>query len=91
MKNIKGIRVEVWDAITRKRLGCGTCVGNATVYFWTMPDGSIRSLKNAEKKPPKRMRPEGTKLIRYNKNMKIRLDNGRIVYGCQIWWKLIVR
>lgn len=82
-----GMRVEVWSGDRNEYLGEGEFVGFVDVYLLRMPDGSIMSSENAEEKP------EGTGIENYAErvegNPKIRLDSGRIVYGCQVWWKQI--
>jgi hypothetical protein len=78
------MRVKVWNGDQSEYLGEGTFVGYATVYFIANLDGSITSCDNAEKKP------EGIpeeRIIESGNNPKIKLDNGRIVYGCQVWWQ----
>lgn len=82
-------RVRVHDGSGEKLLGEGTYVGDVAVYFIHMPDGSLRSLSNAEEEPPPEMVPEGAEVISSTDNPKIVLDNGRTVYGCQVWWEPI--
>lgn len=86
----EGIRVRAWSGDGTVELGDGTLVGYVTVYFWRMPDGSLRSQHNAEEVPPpelvERMTLKGGVLIPYPGNPRIELDSGDVVYGCQVWW-----
>ena len=84
-----GMRVRVHDGSGEKLLGDGTYEGNVKVYFVSMPDGSLQSLKDAEQEPPPEMVPEGAEVICSEDNPKIRLDSGEVVYGCQVWWSEI--
>lgn len=68
-------------------LGEGEYVGDVPVSFMAMPDGSIRSLANAEVKPEPQDIPPGAKLVSAGNNPKIVLDSGRTVCGCQVWWQ----
>ena len=54
-----------------------------------MPDGNLQSLHNAEEEPPPDMVPEGAEVHCTEDNPKIRLDSGRVVYGCQVYWEPI--
>lgn len=83
-----GDRVEVFDGDGSEFLGYGEYVGNVSVYVIVMPDGSIKSLKNAEQKPSdEEVTNLGGELLEVENNPKIVLDNGRVVYGCQVWWQ----
>lgn len=76
-------KVKVWNGDQSEYLGEGTYVGEVTVYFVRTDDG-IQSASNAEE------RPQGVsedQIIESPDNPKIVLDNGRTVYGCQVWWK----
>lgn len=64
----------------------GRYVGDVTVYFIAMPDGSLRSNHNAEEPPPENIIPKGTRVVKSESNPKIILDSGDTVYGCQVWW-----
>lgn len=81
----KGKRVLVHDGSGVNVLGYGTYVGDSKVWAIQMPNGSLQSCKNAEMKPQDI--PPGGKLIQTDHNPKIILDNGQIVYGCQVWWE----
>lgn len=83
------LRVKVFNGDQSEDLGEGTYLGEVTVYFIHMPDGSLRSLHEAEKKPSEDLIPEGAELIEAPGNPKIRLDSGDVVYGCQVWWEPI--
>jgi len=79
-----GQRVEVWDGSKENYLGKGTIIGRATVYFIVTDEGILRSLPNAE------IKPEGVPeeaIIKSEDNPKFVLDDGKTVYGCQVWWK----
>lgn len=78
-------RVEVWNGDRSAFLGKGMLVGQVTVYFLRMDDGSIQSLENAEEEPE--YVPYGASLEKSENNPKIVLDNGKVVYGCQVWFK----
>jgi hypothetical protein len=80
------MRVNVWNGDKSEFLGQGDYLKDVRVYFIEMPDGSLRSLTNAEERPTQNMMPPGAKLIATDGNPKIRLDNGKVVYGCQVWW-----
>ncbi len=88
-KHQAGMRVRVHDGSGEKLLGEGTYEGDVSVYFIVMPDGSLRSLSNAEEEPPPEMVPEGGEVVKTDDNPKIRLDTGEVVYGCQVWWEPI--
>jgi hypothetical protein len=85
-------KVKVWNGDRSEYLGEGTYVGDVPVFFIGMPDGSIRSLANAEEKPPEEVIAEmGGELIEAGENPKIVMDKevepGRnVMYGCQVWW-----
>ena len=72
-----GIRVVVYDGTGEKLLGYGTYEGDVTVYV-TWADGAILTEQDPTKARPGAQRVEG--------NPRIRMDDGRIVYGCQVWW-----
>lgn len=82
-----GTRVKVHSGDGQKFLGEGKYVGDVTVWFMRMPDGSLRSLKDAEKKPLRHETPPGAMLLESPDNPKIVLDSGDVVYGCQVWWE----
>lgn len=81
------MRVKVWNGDHSEYLGEGEYVGDVTVYIIQMPDGSLRSVQNAEEKPPPEMIPPGAYLRETSGNPKIKLDKGETVYGCQVWWE----
>ncbi len=81
------MKVEVFDGAGENFLGFGNLVGNATVYVIVKPDGSIISSQNAEERPSDELIAEHNgELITIGDNPKIILDDGRVVYGCQVWW-----
>ena len=60
----------------------GTLLGYVTVYAtYREEDGALVSLTDAEEELP-----DGVGFPIYD-NPKIELDSGRIVYGCQVWWR----
>lgn len=81
-------RVKVMNGDQTVDLGLGTYVGEVPVYFIEMPDGSLRSLENAEIRPSDEdAKALGGKVCEAGRNPKIVLDkDGTVVYGCQIWW-----
>lgn len=85
------MNVLVWDGSGEKLLGRGELLGYVTVHFWRFPDGSIRSQPNAEEPPTEEfmevMQKLDGELIEIDGNPKIQLEDGRIVYGCQVWWQ----
>ncbi len=82
------MKVEVFDGAGEDFLGFGSLVGKATVYAIAKPDGSIVSCKNAEERPSDEVIAEhGGELITIKDNPKIVLDDGRVVYDCQVWWR----
>lgn len=86
----KGVQVHVMSGDQQVDLGEGTYVGDVPVYFFQMPDGSLRSASNAEERPPEEAIPPGAEVVRSRANPKIVLDTGKTVYGCQVWWELVI-
>lgn len=81
-------RVRVWNGDQSEYLGEGDYVGEATVYFIRSDDGTmISSQEDAETEPDPATLPEGARVMCSENNPKIKLDNGQIVYGCQVWWE----
>jgi hypothetical protein len=87
MDRQKGMRVRVWNGDQSEYLGEGNYLGEVTVYYIVMPDGSLRSCSNAEEQPPQEMIPPGATVQAAPGNPKIVLDSGEVVYGCQVWWE----
>lgn len=85
----KGKRVKVWNGDQSEFLGEGNYVGDVTIYAIQMPNGSLQSNSNAEIEPSPESVPEGGVVRKLPNNPKIILDNGRTVYGCQVWWDVI--
>ena len=80
--------VEVFDGTGKQLLGFGKLVKHVTVYAIVKPDGSIVSLQNAEERPPDELIAEHNgELLVTEDNPKIVLDDGRVVHGCQVWWR----
>jgi hypothetical protein len=84
-----GKRVRVYSGDGKRKLGEGVYVGSVPVYSILMPDGSLRSMRNAEQRPPDSAVPFGGKVVESPRSPKIKLDSGRIVYGCQVWWETV--
>lgn len=82
-------RVRVMDGSAEQTIGEGTCVGNVTTYVIRNKDGSISSLPNAEEKPEHSAIPKGCFVHELEDNPKIVMDDGKVVYGCQVWWEPI--
>lgn len=80
-------RVRVWNGDQTEYLGEGNYVGEATVYFIRMPDGSIQSNHEAEIEPDPANVPDGCSVVSSEGNPKFILDSGDTVYGCQVWWE----
>jgi hypothetical protein len=79
-------RVSVRDGSGQKELGLGTYVGDEMVWVAVGPGGEqLLSSKDATV-PPTDV-PDGYELQRLGKNPKIQMDNGDVVYGCQVWWE----
>ena len=76
------MRVDVWNGDKSIYLGKGHYDEDVTVYFFKK-DGGISSNTNAEEKPIGVPEEDITEV---EANPKIVLDNGRTVYGCQVWW-----
>lgn len=82
------MKVQVFAGAGEDFLGFGNLVGTVTVYAIAKPDGSIVSFQNAEERPSEEAIAEhGGKLITIEDNPKIILDDGCVVYGCQVWWR----
>lgn len=88
-----GTRVRVFSGDGSQDLGEGTIVGFPTVHFFRMPDGSLRSERDCEREPTMGMLKEelakGAAYCMVEGNPKIVLLTGKVVYGCQVWWKAI--
>lgn len=82
------MRVKVYNGDKSRLLGFGNYTDNVPVYVMVMPDGSLRSLGNAEQKPDEL--PEGAMLKKIPNNPKIVMDDGSVKYGCQVWWERVV-
>jgi len=81
------IRVKVHSGNGQEYLGEGWYVGDVTVYFIRHPDGHLTSNENAEVPPSAESLPEGSEIVRSENNPKIRMMDGTIMYGCQVWWE----
>ena len=93
MTEDKNLRVRVISGNGKEDLGLGYMVGWVNVYFWRSPGGSLlSSSENAEGKPSdelvKEMYDAGADLQEMH-NPKIVLDNGKIIYGCQCYWRKV--
>ncbi len=82
------MKVQVFEGEGGDFLGFGDLVSNVTVYAIAKPDGSMVSLQNAEEQPfDDVVAAHGGELLIIEDNPKIVLDSGRVVYGCQVWWR----
>ena len=80
-------RVRVFDGAGEKLLGLGTLVGTVTTYGLVSPNqDQIISSENPEDKLPE-ISESGWTLVAMSNNPKIVLDDGKVVYGCQVWWE----
>ena len=79
----EGLRVEVFDGSGKEFLSFGTMIGFVDVYIVRHENG-LYSAHDAETKPEGF--PEEV-IQKIESNPKIQLDDGRIVYGCQVYWK----
>lgn len=70
-----GQRVKVFDGSGVKDLGYGIFEGYSTVYVKPIRGGIL----NSGEQPMEGYFPVPN-------NPRIRLDNGQVVYGCQVWW-----
>lgn len=80
------MRVKVMSGDGTKLVGYGNYSEDVTTYVAVMPDGSLRSNSNAEV-PLDVSQVPGAVLRKIDHNPKIVLDDGRVVYGCQVWWE----
>jgi len=86
-----GTRVRVKDGHGKEDLGLGTYLGEADVVVAQTLDGSILTSDDPEHKAPHLADlPAGSQIVHVKNNPKIRLDDGRIVYGCQVWWEAVI-
>jgi hypothetical protein len=86
---MNGTRVRVHSGDGSTLLGDGWYVGDVDVFFIRHSDGHLTSAHDAEKPPPLEEIPTGAQLVKSENNPKIKLDNGDVVYGCQVWWEPI--
>jgi hypothetical protein len=92
------MRVIVWNGDRSELLGEGVFESSVTVYFGqkktSLPNGDVNlelvSLADAEKKPTPEELGEGVDVLTISDCPKIVLDNGKVVYGCQVWWEPVV-
>ena len=67
----------------------GKWVANVTVYAIHTREGDLVSNINAETRPtPEEARKLKGTIHEIEDNAKIVLENGTVVYGCQVWWKV---
>lgn len=85
------MRVEVWNGSGDCILGEGEYNEDVTVHYFVGPDGVLHSRPDAELEPtPEEIEAAteaGWAYFRSPHNPKIVLDDGKVVYGCQVWWK----
>lgn len=83
-----GTRVQVFSGDGEQFLGYGMFMGVVTTYSVRLHDGSLWSQPNAEEPPTEdELVAIGGELVEDPENPKIQLDNGQIVYGCQVYWQ----
>lgn len=78
----KGTRVKVLEG-DGTDAGEGVFEGLADVWVAITADGDLLSATDATKKPKV---AKGCRVVKFHENPKIRLDSGRVVYGCQVFW-----
>jgi len=88
------MRVEVWNGTGETYLGKGYFVGLVDVYaIHTGPFGYILSEEDPTKEPSeenlKWAEENGGEYSLIKLNPKLKMDDGRIIYGCQCWWQPI--
>jgi hypothetical protein len=87
------IRVRVVSGDMNKPLGLGNLVGYPPVFLFRGPRGNLLSNKACEEKPSseliQEMEEAGAEFVRLPANPKIELDNGDVVYGCQVYWSRV--
>lgn len=85
-------RVRVLSGDCETKLGEGVFVGDVPLFFFRSMDGSsLESESNPEERPSdeliQHMKGRGFYLESTDRNPKIVLDTGKVVYGCQVWWE----
>lgn len=86
-----GQRVVVFDGRGELPLGLGRYVGEARVYIavgGTKSHPIMRTGRNAEVPPILRLEEQHYEIVT-QMNPKLVLDDGRVFYGCQVWWEPI--
>lgn len=87
---LPGSKVRVYAGDGKTLLGIGTYTGDVTVWFWRMPGGNLLSNEDAGVKPDEvqtqAIEKEGGRIMSSEDNPRIVLEDGRVVYGCQVWW-----
>ena len=87
------IRVRVWSGDGQTSRGLGNLVGYPPVFFFRGPRGVLLSHKECEERPSpeliKEMEEQEATLVEIPSNPKIVLDNGDVVYGCQVYWERV--
>lgn len=81
-----GAEVEVWGGDKETFLGDGKIIDIVTVYAAKDKNGNLYTDDNPEEPFPEDLMPEGSETITIEGNVKIELNNEKIVYGCQTWW-----
>ena len=85
------MRVKVYDGEGKKFLGYGEYVGKVKVFAIRLANGMLTSCQDAEQEPPQELldslQEKGGELIEIEDNPKIRMDDGRTLYGVQVWWE----
>jgi len=86
-----GARVSVASGDGQSEMGQGVLTGFVTVYGVQTSTGALISLVDCERRPSEAELAAmgGGEIIELEDNPKIEMDDGRIVYGCQVWWNPI--
>jgi|WetSurMetagenome_2_1015567.scaffolds.fasta_scaffold1165256_1 hypothetical protein len=84
------IRVKVWSGNSEQGSGLGTLEGYVTVFFVRLPGGRLVPLPNPETRPTEAevayINGQGSRLVEWPGNPRIRLDSGQVVYGHVVHW-----
>ncbi len=85
------MRVKVWDGFGREYIGEGELIGRVNTYTFAMTDHGLFTWKDPEVLPPieviNEMLEQGASLRKLKDNPKILMDDGKILYGSQCWWR----
>lgn len=86
-------RVHILSGDTKHDLGTGDFLGYVELHIIRKDDSYLFAEKDKNGNYPKAFQKEVDKGLEnvfvYELNPKIKLDNGGIVYGCQVWWEFL--